>query len=945
MSVRSDSDAPLVEREDERRLLGAALARANDGRGGVVLVEGEAGVGKTRLLRLAAELGERRGMRVLRARGTELDRTFGFGLVRGLLERTVAELPELLTEATEQVAALLGSATSSPHGDSDVFSRLHGLYWLVAELAARRPLAVIADDLHWADTASLRWLVFMAERVDELPVLMICAARPQEPGADQVLLDSLAAAAEAVVHPAPLSPEGASTFVQARMPGAAQPFTTACHAATGGNPFLLGELVTEATAERVTGTAADAGQVLAFGAERVGRAVRRRVRALDEPAGEVARAVAVLGPPVSLEDVLGLTGLPRAQASAAAEALASIGILTADRELDFVHPVVRGAVYGQIPSLQRQELHGRAAALMTSRHAESERVARHLLPIPGTGDAERLCVLRAAARDAGARGAADAAITYLRRALEEPPPPDEVAAVLHELGLEEAAARQRENFDAHLRRARKLARTPEQRMRIGLDLGRALASYGEFRGSVALFHEALVDDASIGSADAIALEAELLTIAFHEFSSTELAAPFWQRRFADLDRGTYVAPELLAPLALFVSASRGPGAEAVALAERALASGGLDAPNSVLVGAIGNSLIYAGALARAGHVYGESITRAARLGNRLAVAWQSTMVSKAWLRLGDIRAAEADARLALELFEDGSGEPGLAWCAAHLLDALLARGAMAEADELAGRFSATSWAAPKLPDALLRTSLAHFRLARGEAMAALQEATAAGELVSGRISNPYCCDWRTAKALALVPLGRRPEAVATAEEQLDDARRFGIAAATGAALRTLGMTVGGGEGVELLGEAVTLLEGTEARLDHARSLLELGAALRRQGVRTEAREVLRAALDVTARYGASGLADRAHEELVAAGARPRRNRRMLSGRESLTAGEDRVALLAAQGLTNREIAQRQFVTVKAVEWHLRNIYRKLDVASREELPAALDPGSSAEIMG
>jgi ATP/maltotriose-dependent transcriptional regulator MalT len=189
------------------------------------------------------------------------------------------------------------------------------------------------------------------------------------------------------------------------------------------------------------------------------------------------------------------------------------------------------------------------------------------------------------------------------------------------------------------------------------------------------------------------------------------------------------------------------------------------------VGAIGNSLIYAGALARAGQVYDESITRAARRGNRLAVAWQSTMVSKAWLRLGDVRAAEADARLALELFKDGSGEPGLAWCAAHLLDALLARGAMAEADEL----------------------------------------------VSSRISNPYCCDWRTAKALALEALGRRPEAVATAQEQLDDARRFGIAAATG--------------------------------------------------------------------------------------------------------------------------VQRQFETVKAVQSHLRNIFRKLNVASREELPAALDLAS------
>ena len=116
---------------------------------------------------------------------------------------------------------------------------------------------------------------------------------------------------------------------------------------------------------------------------------------------------------------------------------------------------------------------------------------------------------------------------------------------------------------------------------------------------------------------------------------------------------------------------------------------------------------------------------------------------------------------------------------------------------------------------------------------------------------------------------------------------------------------------------------------------ELGSALRRAGERTEARQVLREALDATARIGASGLADRAHEELVAAGARPRRDRRMLCRRESLTSGEDRVATLAAQGLSNREIAQRQFVTVKAVQWHLRNVYRKLDVSSRDELPGAL----------
>ena len=144
---------------------------------------------------------------------------------------------------------------------------------------------------------------------------MVCATRPEEPGADQDLLDALAAAARPLIRPAPLSPEAAGTFIRARIPDAVEEFATACHAATGGNPFLLGELASEVAEERLGGSAADAGRVLEFGSERVGRAIRRRLRALDEDATDVARAVAVLGPPVSLDDVLGLTGLARAPAT------------------------------------------------------------------------------------------------------------------------------------------------------------------------------------------------------------------------------------------------------------------------------------------------------------------------------------------------------------------------------------------------------------------------------------------------------------------------------------------------------------------------------------------------------------------------------------------------------------------------------------------------------
>ncbi len=365
----------------------------------------------------------------------------------------------------------------------------------------------------------------------------------------------------------------------------------------------------------------------------------------------------------------------------------------------------------------------------------------------------------------------------------------------------------------------------------------------------------------------------------------------------------------------------------------------------MIVGAIGNGLIYGGALSLAARVYHDSITDATRRGNRLTVAWQSTMCSKASLRMGECRRAEAEARLALRIFEEGSGEPGVAWCVAHLLDALVARGGLDEATELVNRNLVSATAAPTLPVALLHVSLARFHLARGQPEAALREARAAGRLVSATIVNPYCCDWRSAAALALSALRRRDAARALAEEELADAHRFGVPEAEGASLRTLGLVIGGARGIQALRHSVAVLEHAEGRLEHARSLLELGGALRRAGVRTEAREVLRAALDETARIGASGLADRAHEELVAAGARPRRDRRLLSGRESLTASEDRIAALAADGLTNREIAQRQFVTVKAVEWHLGNVYRKLDISSRGELAGALGARPQALILG
>src|SRR5262249_27981233 len=155
----------------------------------------------------------------------------------------------------------------------------------------------------------------------------------------------------------------------------------------------------------------------------------------------------------------------------------------------------------------------------------------------------------------------------------------------------------------------------------------------------------------------------------------------------------------------------------------------------------------------------------------------------------------------------------------------------------------------------------------------------------------------------------------------------------GIALRAMGQTIGGAEGMESLREAESVLAGSEAKLEHARSLVALGAALRRQKRAADARGPLRKGLEIARSSGAVPLAEQAQEELTATGARPRKIVR--AGAEALTASESRVAGMAAGGMTNKEIAQALFVTVRTVEAHLHHAYQKLDISSRTELADAL----------
>jgi len=303
------------------------------------------------------------------------------------------------------------------------------------------------------------------------------------------------------------------------------------------------------------------------------------------------------------------------------------------------------------------------------------------------------------------------------------------------------------------------------------------------------------------------------------------------------------------------------------------------------------------------------------------------------LRRGDLTAAEADARAVLDA--SGRSPPLVNGLLATgvLVDVLVERGDLDGAERALGSLVAdlggTSLMAPILRHARGRLLFAQRRF--GEA---LGDFRAAGETATGGLAlSPCWLPWRSDAALAALAFGEPDTARRLSDEELELARAFGAPRALGVALRAAGLVAGGHRGQALLREAIEVLAGPDTRLEQARALADLGALLRRSNHRVEARQLLRQAVDAAHHLGAGALAQRAETELRATGAKPRRV--LLSGLEALTASERRIAELAAEGLTNREIAQTLFVTARTVEGHLTNVFNKLDVKARTELPAAL----------
>ena len=413
--------APLVERELELETVERLLAGAGAGSGGAVVVEGPVGIGKSSLL-AATRTAASPELRVLSARGGDLERELPFGIARQLLEPVV-----VACDADERDALLAGAAVlakpvlfgADPEASVEPsFSALHGLYWLTINLADAQPLLVTVDDAHWADVASLRWLIYLARRLTGVPVALVLTTRPAEPGAVQELHDELLVIPEVVVlQPGGLSTQAITTLAVQLLAADPDPsFVTACQSATGGNPFLLLELLRELDRRGIAPSRKNAG--LASQLEFPGRRPSR-ARTVETPAPEctaLARAVAVLGDPAEPALAAQLAELDDDADLACRRRPRRGGDLEPNRRSTFVHPLVRSSVYSEMSARER-------ARASRARRPPADRVRAKHRPDSGTpvgestgGNAETVNTLRHAADDARNRGAPDVAVKYLRRA-------------------------------------------------------------------------------------------------------------------------------------------------------------------------------------------------------------------------------------------------------------------------------------------------------------------------------------------------------------------------------------------------------------------------------------------------------------------------------------------------------------------------------------------------
>jgi DNA-binding CsgD family transcriptional regulator/tetratricopeptide (TPR) repeat protein len=934
----------LLEREGELSELEAAIEAVRAGSGRAMVIEASAGLGKTRLLQEARRAGEEAGLTILSARATELERDFTFALARQLF---VPRLMKLSDEEREQVLA--GAAAARPalglgYGDKqdqDSFAVLHDLYWVTATLAEREPLLLSIDDAHWADATSLDYLGFMLPRLEELPVLLVITVRSDEPEQPQGLDRILGDPALGRLSPQPLSGEGTTTLLTGELGRQPPPaFSAVCHEVSGGNPFLLSELARSLIERGIDPTADHVDRIRELAPERVARSVLLRLERLSPGAGDVARALAVLGEGSDPRLVSELAGLSPEAGTRCADELRAAAVLDEGASLRFIHPLVRNAVYTDVAAGERARVHCRAADLLRERGAGPEEIATQLLAGEPREDRAAAETLLEAGERALATGAPRSAVTYLQRALEEPPPADLRAVVLGPLITACFRAVDHAAWAAiEPQVIAELERDPGLRTRWAAPLTMAMAMGGRFEEAAAMLAKAVEVAAEEGDLEcAYQLEAQLSTLAQIIPSAPQVDLS----RYAEQIQPDSPAGRLAAAIEARAAVVELDREGAAAAAKRALGSDGIifaEEPELVAAAMAALTLIATEELDFARLTADRALAIARERGATPDLARALYLRGIAFWAHGEFVAAEADMQQAMDLARMAGIPPLIMMFSGAFVEILVERDELERADAELGALGVATDPMPESPlFSFLLLGRGHLRLERGEFEAALDDYGALMTLAEQGGYGPGPSVMATPFAVeAMIAVGEQERAVELSSRNLSIARRWGAPATLAHILRAHGAVQVGAQQIAVLEEAVAVSRSSPHFLEQGHCLVALGKALRRQGRREEARVPLREALQSGRKCGAVRIAKHANAELQATGVKVRRYTPI--GVESLTPSERRVAELAASGMTNRQIAQSLFVTVKTVEAHLSATYGKLDIGSRRELEGALGTSS------
>jgi DNA-binding NarL/FixJ family response regulator len=736
----------------------------------------------------------------------------------------------------------------------------------------------------------------------------------------------------------PLSASGTTELLAQELGHEPDPaFAAACQEVSGGNPFLLYELARTLLEREIHPAAEQAQQVREQAPERVARMVLTRVARLPPEARTVAQSLAILGDGSDHRLLTAMNGTNPEGTQRAVDELRAHAIFDASSSLRFIHPLARNAIYADMPVGERSRAHARAAALLRERKAGPERIATHLLATEERGERATVEALLEAGEQALGTGAPRSAIAYLNRAVREPPPPDLRAAVLDPLLTASFRAADQAAFAAVEEEVlAEWARDPSLRSRWAIQLTMLMALSGRFEEAASMLVEAVEVAAAESDVErAYQLQAQLSTLAAMVPTVPEVDVG---------DLGAEIDPDsptgrLAAAMEVRAAAVSGSARQLADAAKRALGNEGsifAEEPELAAAAIAVMSLVAADEMEAARHGAERALAIANERGATPELVRARFLKGFVAWGYGDLVTAEADMRQGIDLARMAGIVPLVFMYTGALVEVLIERDELEAAEAELQAIGMAEGPIPANPlFGLLAMTRGHLRFELGDFERGIEdfEAVSAQAEETGFGPGPVASASPFA-AVALVALGRREQARELTEEMLVWAEAWGAPSSISHVLRGVAATREGTAAIEVLERSVAMVEDSPRRLERAHALVELGATLRRQDRRADARAPLREAFDLARRCGAARIAKRANAELQATGETVRRYTPI--GIESLTPSERRVAELAASGMTNRQIAQSLFVTVKTVEAHLSATYDKLDIRSRRDLPAALE---------